>query len=76
MITNDIFRSYLFTHPRRSCDAFASATLMCDPWNDNPYPRFETLEELQEWVMPLIKEEELYDSKKEPFSGKPLLPNK
>lgn len=76
MIADDIFRSYLFTHPRRSCDAFASATLMCDPWHDNPYPGFKTLEELQEWVRPLIEEEEQYDSDRKPFSGNPLLPNK
>jgi hypothetical protein len=76
MITDDIFRSYLFTHPRRSCDAFASATLMCDPWHDNPFPKFKALEELQEWVKPLIDEEELYDSDKKAFSGSPLPPNK
>jgi len=76
MITDDIFRSYLFTHPRRSCDAFASATLRCAPWHDNPYPRFKTLEELQEWVKPLIEEEKLYEDERERFTGKPLPPNK
>ena len=76
MISDDIFASYLFMHPRRSCDAFASATLMCDPWDDNPFPRFKALHELQEWVKPLVEEEELYDSDSEPFSGNPLPPNK
>ncbi|WP_198949558.1 SIR2 family protein [Halovibrio salipaludis] len=75
MIVEDIFSSYLFTHPRRSCDAFSSATLMCSPWHDNPYPRFEELSELQEWVRPLIEEEQRYDKKKERFSGEPLQPN-
>lgn len=75
MTTKDIFRSYLFTHPRRSCDAFASATLMCEPWHDNPFPRFDTLQELQEWVAPLIAEEEEYDQNKNAFSGEPLQPN-
>ena len=76
MITDNIFKSYLFQQPRRSCDAFASATLMVDPWHSNPFPRFETLEQLQEWVKPLIHEEEEYERNKTPFSGKFLPPNK
>ena len=48
----------LFIHPRRSCDA-AMATLQQSPWPDNHYPRDDTLEELQEWMMPLIQEEKL-----------------
>lgn len=75
MTTKDIFRSYLFKHPRRSCDAFASASLMCEPWHDNHFPRFNTLKELQEWVAPLITEEELYDKKGIHFTGDPLAPN-
>src|SRR5438128_3976890 len=50
MVTDRVTNSYLFQHPRRSCDAFASATLMCDPWHDNPFPGFEKLEELQACV--------------------------
>jgi len=76
MVTNSIFSSYLFKFPRRSCDAFSAATLMCAPWHDNPYPRFETLDELQNWVKPLIAEEDAYASGKKPFSEDPLLPNK
>lgn len=75
-IVDDIFSSYLFTHPRRSCDAFASATLMADPWHDNPFPRFEALEDLQAWVKPLIEEEEAFEREEKPFSGKPVPPNK
>lgn len=75
IVVDDIFESYLFTHPRRSCDAFSSATLMCAPWHDNPYPKFEKLSELQEWVDPLIEEERRYDNEKGQFSGKPLKPN-
>ena len=74
-IYEDIFHSYLFNQPRRSCDAFASATLMCDPWHSNPFPRFETLEELQEWVLPLIQEEEEFEKNKTQFSGNFLPPN-
>jgi len=76
MVTDSIFKSYLFTHPRRSCDAFSSATLMCEPWHDNPFPHFKTLEELQEWVKPLIEEEIEYEESKTKFTGNPLLPNK
>ena len=67
--------SELWNFPRRSCDAFASATLMCDPWRDNPFPRFDSLEKLQNWVAPLLEEERAYEEKKEPFSAKPLAPN-
>jgi len=74
-IYEDIFQSYLFSQPRRSCDAFASATLMVDPWHSNPFPRFETINELQEWVLPLIKEEEEFEKNKTPFSGNYLPPN-
>lgn len=74
-IRNDIFSSYLFQHPRRSCDAFAAATLMLDPWHDNPFPRFETLAELQDWVMPLVEEEEKVAQENTAFSGEPILPN-
>jgi hypothetical protein len=45
---------------------------MNDPWHDNPYPVFDTLAELQNWVKPLIAEEEMYDTERKPFSGKPL----
>lgn len=76
MVTDSIFKSYLFQHPRRSCDAFSSATLMCEPWHDNPYPRFGTLDELHAWIVPLIEEEEQYDREKKQFSGDPLLPNR
>jgi len=75
MVTTDVSRSYLFQHPRRSCDAFAAATLMCDPWHDNPFPAFGSLAELQDWVGPLIDEEVRLDERAEPFSGKPLAPN-
>ena len=75
MVTDRVTNSYLFQHPRRSCDAFASATLMCDPWHDNPFPGFEKLEELQAWVAPLVNEEEAYDRERKPFSDQALPPN-
>ena len=75
MVGTDILRSYLFQHPRRSCDAFAAATLMCSPWHDNPFPHFGSLAELQDWVGPLIEEETRLEELSEPLSGKPLAPN-
>ena len=75
-IQTDIFKSYLFQHPRRSCDAFAAATLMLKPWHDNPFPRFKTLPELQDWIKPLIDEETKVQTEKSAFSGGPMLPNK
>lgn len=51
-------RLYLFRHPRRSCEAFAMASLQCSPWPDNRMPRFRRLDHLHEWVKPLIAEEQ------------------
>ncbi len=76
MSVADIFRSYLFQHPRRSCDAFAAATLMNKPWYDNPFPRFKKLAELQSWIGPLIEEEDRYAQDGTSFTGDPILPNK
>lgn len=70
-VTDDIFNSYLFIHPRRTCDAFAEATLMCHPWQDNRFPIFGTLKELHQWIAQLIAEEGLYEKTKEKFSGLP-----
>lgn len=71
MIGNDILNSYLFQHPRRSCDAFYSATMLSDPWHDNPFPVLEDLAQLRAWVAPLIAEE----ATRTPFSKSPLPPN-
>jgi hypothetical protein len=56
-VGESVWNTYLFIHPRRSCDAFAMATLQQSPWADNHCPKFETLEELQKWMIPLISEE-------------------
>ena len=65
-IQADFFNTYLSIHPRRSCDAFAMATLQQRPWTDNNFPKGLSLEQLQEWVKPLVDEE-----KNGHFSGKP-----
>lgn len=71
-ITQSFFESQIVQFPRRSCDAFAAASLMAEPWEDNPFPRFKSVKALWEWVRPLIAEEDRYEKMKEPFSGKPL----
>jgi hypothetical protein len=75
-ITDDIFSSHLFLHPRRSCDALEAATLLLSPWYTNPFPKFDSLVELQNWVATLIEEEERQARDGKPFSGDPTAPNK
>lgn len=65
-ISSNIFRSYLFMHPRRSCEAFAMASLQNEPWVDNKFPRRKKLANLHEWIRPLIVEEQ-----REVLSGNP-----
>ncbi len=50
-------QSYLYRHPRRSCEAFAMATLQQSPWKQNVTPRFDKLENLQDWMRVLYDEE-------------------
>lgn len=52
------FTTSQFRHPRRSCEAFAMASLQQQPWQENPMRRFNSLPELQQWIMPLLEEEE------------------
>lgn len=35
------------------------AILQQSPWADNHYPKFDVLEDLQDWVKPLIEEEKV-----------------
>lgn len=49
-ISKSIWNSYLFHYPRRSCEAFAMATLQLSPWKDNPFPRTTSLSKLQKWA--------------------------
>ena len=70
-IYTDVFNTMLLRHPRRSCDAFAMATLQNEPWEENPVPKTETLADLQEWVKPLIAEEDAGR-----LSGKPCSPSR
>ena len=56
--TNDFSYNLLMRHPRRSCEAFAFATLQQDPWREDPFPTEYSLDDLQSWIRPLIEEEE------------------
>lgn len=56
-IRDDFFDTYLAVHPRRSCDAYAMATLQQRPWKDNHFPQGISLKELQDWIKPLVEEE-------------------
>jgi hypothetical protein len=47
----------LLKHPRRSCEAFAFATLQQDPWREDPFPKAHSLKELEDWIKPLVDEE-------------------
>ena len=49
-ILESIWDSYLFNHPRRSCEAFAMATLQGIPWESNPFPQTENLKRLQDYA--------------------------
>jgi hypothetical protein len=69
-ILKNIKQSYLWSHPRRSCDAFAAATLQCSPWPDNEFPKFKTINDLHDWLGPLIDDELKYENNKTPFSFK------
>jgi len=68
-IQESISQAWLFRHVRRSCEALAMATLQCAPWKSNPFPETKSLPELQEWIRPLLLEEE-----KQSFSGNPCPP--
>jgi hypothetical protein len=63
---DNLDRTWILRHPRRSGEALAMATLQNAPWRDNPFPRFKTLSELKAWVTPLVAEE-----KAGRLSGKP-----
>lgn len=51
------WQEYFMFHPRRTCEAFAFATLQQDPWHEDRYPEVKTLSELEAWIRPLIDEE-------------------
>jgi hypothetical protein len=70
-IWNDVSKTYCLRNVRRSCEAFAMATLQCEPWHENRLPMTKKLAELHTWLEPLLAEEE-----QGKFSGNPCPPLK
>ncbi len=56
-ISDSIERSLSFMYVRRSCEAFAMATLQQSPWRENHYPNTSSLKDIHEWLRPLLEEE-------------------
>jgi hypothetical protein len=56
-VAREMSDTWLFSHVRRSCEAYAWATLQQDPWPDDRFPATADLDELQDWVRPLVEEE-------------------
>ena len=56
--SKDFSYNLLMRHPRRSCEAFAFATLQQDLWREDPFPTECSLDDLQSWIKPLIEEED------------------
>lgn len=62
-------KNHLLYHPRRSCEAHASAYLMNDPWGENRFPYCRTIAAMHKWVKPLIEEERTFE-----YTGKGFKP--
>ena len=61
-ISEHLRRTWLFNHPRRSCDHFAMATLQQRPCTNQPLPEFSELADLQEYARKLMEEERALQS--------------
>lgn len=46
-----------FKYARRSCESFGEAIMQCAPWHENNIPKYKKLNDLHNWLMPLIEEE-------------------
>lgn len=62
----EVMRTTSFRYPRRSCEAFAMATLQQDPWTENDFPATRNLMDIHTWLKPLLQEEV-----EGTFTGKP-----
>jgi hypothetical protein len=68
-IHTDFRTTRLARFPRRTCEAFAAANLLCEPWAESkPLPKLQDLQKFQTWVRPLVDEEVAYREKGSPFS--------
>jgi len=59
----DLNDTYLLHYPRRSCEAFASATLQQDPWGTLTIPKTKSLAEYQQWILESFIESETFHDK-------------
>lgn len=57
---HDFSECLLYKRPRRSCELLYSWLLDVEWTEDKPYPDCQTLEELHDWIAPLIEEEVTY----------------
>jgi hypothetical protein len=60
-------QTWMFRYPRRSCETLAFATLQQDPWATKRIPPFRRLDHFQEWVRPLLEEEQALEDEKTPL---------
>lgn len=58
MISDNIFNSYLFNHPRRATTDLFQMTMMLNIQDENPIKKCKNLNELYNFVKPLIEAEE------------------
>jgi hypothetical protein len=56
-IHKSLKETYLWYFPRRTTDAFFDAYLMNSPWEENPFPEFNDVYEMHQWIEPLLKDE-------------------
>jgi NAD-dependent SIR2 family protein deacetylase len=72
-ISKSIHETWALRHPRRSCEALFWATMQQAPWKRNTLPhQFASLQDLQQWISPLLAEEE---SDRIPFRQDLVIPN-
>jgi hypothetical protein len=72
-IFKEFRHSWIFRHFRRSCDAFAMATLMCHPVPENPPAGIVSIQELREFARGLQHEEnsgaKFWENEANPFGA-------
>jgi len=55
---SDFFGSLLAQHPRRTCEALWQSLFEVRFWEGNPLPKCQSLDELWEWLGPLLQAEQ------------------
>lgn len=53
--------SMIYRYPRRSCGAWGESIMQLDPWKDNYLPEFSEIDKLQQWFVPLLRQEVNFD---------------